>query len=90
MSDPMSDAEVDELLERFDLTAPGLQRKIVARLVAERAAFTVALQESVKLQSHYAALLNGDDGGRRIGFADAQAWLDRLAELKRIPIAVKV
>jgi hypothetical protein len=42
-----------------------------------------ALQESIKLQSHYAMLLNGWDGGKRIQFASADAWLKRLAELKK-------
>jgi hypothetical protein len=39
----------------------------------------IALHESVKLQSHYAMLLNGWDGGKRMQFASAQAWLDRSA-----------
>lgn len=39
-----------------------------------------ALEESVKLQSHYAELLNMHDGGRRIGFANADAWIRRLRE----------
>ena len=37
-----------------------------------------ALKESVKLQSHYADLLNMHDGGQRIRFADADAWIRRL------------
>lgn len=41
-----------------------------------------ALEESVKLQSHYAKLLNMYDGGQRIIFKDCQAWLDRLKERK--------
>jgi hypothetical protein len=40
----------------------------------------IALEESVKLQSHYATLLNMHDGGARRPFADAQAWLARLRE----------
>jgi hypothetical protein len=40
-----------------------------------------ALEKSVKLQSHYAELLNVYDGGRRLQFADAQAWLERLSLL---------
>jgi hypothetical protein len=43
-----------------------------------------ALEESVKLQSHYAELLNGYDDGVRIGFKDADAWIARLAECKRL------
>ncbi len=37
-----------------------------------------ALGESVKLQSHYAQLLNMHDGGERIGFTDADEWIARL------------
>lgn len=38
-----------------------------------------ALDESVKLQSHYAGLLNTYDGGRRLQFRDREAWMERLA-----------
>jgi hypothetical protein len=41
-----------------------------------------ALEESLKLQSHYAYLLNAHDGGERIGFATADKWIARLAEQK--------
>ena len=40
-----------------------------------------ALEESVKLQSHYASLLNQCDGGARLVFADADAWIARLKEI---------
>jgi len=40
-----------------------------------------ALEESVKLQSHYAELINMHDGGQRMQFKDAKAWLDRLRQL---------
>jgi hypothetical protein len=49
-----------------------------------RSASRLALEESVKLQSHYAELLNMHDGGQRRTFASAQEWLDRLAELTRV------
>ena len=39
-----------------------------------------ALDESVKLQSHYAGLLNQYDGGHRLQFANADEWIRRLAE----------
>ena len=42
-----------------------------------------ALEESVKLQSHYAELLNMQDGGQRLQFADAHAWLERLRILRQ-------
>lgn len=41
-----------------------------------------ALTESLKLQSHYAKLLNDYDGGKRMRFADNEAWMARLAELE--------
>lgn len=37
-----------------------------------------ALDESVKLQSYYAGLLNDYDGGHRLQFADYRAWMQRL------------
>lgn len=40
-----------------------------------------ALEESVKLQSHYAVLLNVIDGGRRLTFDCGQDWIDRLRYL---------
>lgn len=41
-----------------------------------------AFEESVKLQSHYAGILNEYDGGKRMQFENAQEWLDRLETLK--------
>jgi hypothetical protein len=45
----------------------------------------VALTESVKLQSHYAGLLNIYDEGKRLQFADAAAWIERLTQTGTIP-----
>jgi len=42
----------------------------------------IALDESVKLQSHYASILNQYDGGQRLLFASVEQWLDRLDELR--------
>lgn len=39
-----------------------------------------ALVESVKLQAHYAGLLNMYDGGERIVFQNASEWLKRIQE----------
>ena len=41
-----------------------------------------ALEESVKLQSHYAGLLNQYDGGKRLQFKDADEWMERLKRCK--------
>lgn len=49
--------------------------------VAEGEKLRKALTESLKLQAHYAALLNDYDGGQRMTFHDADAWLARLDEL---------
>jgi hypothetical protein len=40
-----------------------------------------ALEESVRLQSHYAKLLNMHDGGERIVFDSSESWLRRLDEV---------
>jgi len=44
--------------------------------------FKKALEESVKLQSHYAGILNMYDGGQRIEFKDADEWVKRLREIE--------
>jgi hypothetical protein len=41
----------------------------------------LALEESVKLQSHYAVLLNIHEGGNRMTFESADAWICRLKKL---------
>ncbi len=81
----MKKDEINMLLERFDETESALHRAIVAQLIQDRLVLVTALKESVNLQSHYAGLLNIYDGGERIGFVDAQAWIDRLVECKKIP-----
>lgn len=45
----------------------------------------VALEESVKLQSHYAWLLNMHDGGERMQFPRATDWIVRLQTTGTIP-----
>jgi hypothetical protein len=45
----------------------------------------IALRESVKLQAHYASLLNGWDGGQRMIFENSEAWIARLRETKTLP-----
>lgn len=40
-----------------------------------------ALKESLKLQSHYAILLNKYDGGQRMTFDSVEHWLKRLREI---------
>lgn len=47
----------------------------------------IALDEAIKLQSHYAVLLNIHDGGKRVGFVDGAAWIARLRETGALPAA---
>ena len=76
--------------------------KFIAAAMNEKAeresgseAMEIALAESVKLQSHYATLLNMHDGGQRLIFKDADAWISRLREVgivtvkQRTPVCEK-
>lgn len=45
----------------------------------------MALKESVKLQSHYATLLNMYDAGERITFDSPEEWINRLREVGMLP-----
>ena len=45
----------------------------------------LVLIESVKLQSHYAALLNMHDGGERMQFSCPAEWIERLKVCGTIP-----
>jgi len=42
-----------------------------------------ALKESLKLQSHYAGLLNMYDNGRRMQFDTTEKWINRLRFIKQ-------
>lgn len=44
----------------------------------------IALNASLKLQSHYAKLLNMHDGGKRIGFKTIEEWINRLKQVGTI------
>jgi len=46
--------------------------------------YKIALAESIRLQSHYAKLLNIYDEGKRIQFKDSKEWIDRLKETGKI------
>jgi len=52
--------------------------KAVARL-------QYGLNESVKLQSHYAELLNMYDHGERIQFDTSEDWLQRIEQIRSRP-----
>jgi predicted lipase len=59
-------------LETANILLDGLMTKYVE--------LEAALEQSIKLQSHYALLLNQHDGGERRVFLNAREWLDRLKE----------
>jgi len=71
-----------ELIARLEHCADKVDRDLAQTLMREAAAALAAqasaLEESVKLQSHYAGLLNQYDGGRRLQFKNAGEWIERL------------
>lgn len=81
-AEDMTKVEIDELLERYDQTEPDLQRRIIAQFVIDAIKYKDALEESVKLQSHYANLLNMHDGGQRMQFKSGDEWVKRLAYVR--------
>ena len=79
-------AELDRWLGQWDsgyfAGAPSLETiPLVQRARDEIVALREALDESVRLQSHYAALLNDYDGGKRMRF-NSDTWLSRLRALR--------
>lgn len=59
-------------------------RRELDQLRVEHDEVLVGLIELVKLQAHYATLLNMHDGGERHAFASAAEWMARLRELAAI------
>ena len=55
----------------------------------ECARLLIALEKSVSLQSHYAGLLNMWDGGERMKFENAGAWMQRLEKISALAPAVE-
>lgn len=79
-------ADMEELCRQMDGTirvaAEALKRaNSLAESTLEPQSLSIALEESVKLQSHYASILNQYDGGQRLQFDCAERWLRRLALL---------
>jgi len=58
-------------------------REALRSLLAGRDRLRAALEALVRLQAHYAGLLNQYDGGQRTEFASADDWLSRLDELQK-------
>lgn len=73
MSTPYTDAALTEFHKTRLASAP---RPLDGWATARR--LEHALAESVKLQSHYAELLNMHDGGQRMTFTP-ETWMERLA-----------
>lgn len=73
-----------ELERRCNEIADSLHREMTRQAVSS-AALRIGLEESVRLQSHYADLLNMHDGGERRPFKNADEWIARLRETGKLP-----
>jgi hypothetical protein len=79
-------AEVDRLKDEIEASKWLDEDAIPKALKAvcdERDQLRAALEQSVKLQSHYARLLNQYDNGERLVFDAAYDWLERLSALAK-------
>jgi hypothetical protein len=56
------------------------EQQKIGRLEQDLHKTRIALDESVKLQAHYAGLLNAWDGGERRIFKTSDEWIARLEE----------
>lgn len=79
---------LNDLNDHIAQMAPHQKEREGGRLLLEsreaiRELYT-ALEESTRLQSHYAKLLNMYDGGERMQFG-ANGWIDRLKETGTLP-----
>jgi hypothetical protein len=74
-------------LEGAQKEATALLRSVLNEALREHPMdkMEIALSESVKLQSHYAALLNQYDGGERLTFKSSAEWIERLEKIGVIP-----
>ena len=75
-------AEIDKLLDQL-ITAQQQIDRLVVPQQQEIVELRHALAESLKLQSHYASLLNAYDGGKRMEFATPEDWIKRLVTVAR-------
>lgn len=80
------DQMIDELANRgVKIDRPGTSAEPLTAAHSDSLRLTVALRESLKLQSHYAKLLNMHDGGKRIGFETVDEWIERLKTTGTLP-----
>ncbi len=80
----LSDRDLDAMADDID-AAPLVEalRKFLhhhREREIEHTRLRYALEQSLKLQAHYATLLNQYDGGKRLAFTEVDAWLRRLKE----------
>lgn len=77
-----NDVHVWNIERGIDLIIPATEWASISQALRSRPMETItltrALVESVKLQSHYANLLNQYDGGRRLQFATCWEWIERI------------
>lgn len=71
---------MSELTESIDVFFNRRSPASTQQLRNENEVLKKALAESVRLQSHYATLLNQYDGGERLVFKNAREWLERLVK----------
>ncbi len=76
-------SEMTEMIDTFFNGRPARSQNEIT-LADENGKLKIALAESVKLQSHYASLLNTYDGGERMVFKNARQWLERLRYTRTI------
>lgn len=80
------DMEVAARVELDRILKPEIMEKIRAKQASKSVGSALpvtdevreALEESVRLQNHYAELLNQYDGGERMQFKNGDAWIERL------------
>jgi hypothetical protein len=79
----------NEMVQRLremasQILSPGSEgQKFFDAVASELEELQRGLDESVKLQSHYAGLLNIWDGGKRTVFPDSEDWLKRLRKTRK-------
>lgn len=79
--DEMKLIHVETPAEKLMVAEIATLKEQVRELEAEKKRIRKSLEECLKLQNHYASLLNLYDGGSRLTFRSAQEWINRLQEL---------
>jgi hypothetical protein len=79
---------VPNIINILEILPPSLVEEVTedAKAALEAVGYqelTEALEESVKLQAHYAELLNMHDGGERLVFKTVAEWRERLTEVRK-------